>query len=136
MINLNIGNMANQNRQEQDDAVKYAQQANQEKSTVKLDPPVQETLPAQEAIPAQETAPIKTRSKGRPCADESKGKKRDYCKTINIAVPKDTLEAVNTFALPGRGLNLTDYINVLIKKDLEKNISKYYKIVEDTSKFD
>lgn len=76
-----------------------------------------------------------SRSKGRPCKDESKGKKRDYCKTINIAVPKDKLEQVNEYALNGRGLNLTEYINLLIEQDLEKNLTEYKKEIKREPKF-
>lgn len=69
----------------------------------------------------------KARGKGRPCIDESKGKKKDYCKTINIAVPEEVLEQVKDYALQGRRLNLTEYINLLIKNDLEKNFENYKK---------
>lgn len=72
--------------------------------------------------------PIKT--KGRPVKDTTKGKKRDYCKTINIAVPKDTIELMNEFALNARGISLTDYINLLITQDLEKNLDAYKKEVK------
>lgn len=76
------------------------------------------------------------RGKGRPCIDESKGKKRDYCKTINIAVPMDKMELVNEYALQGRGVNLTEYINILIEKDLEKNLAKYKKEINRAVDFD
>lgn len=76
------------------------------------------------------------RKKGRPCIDETKGKKRNYCKTINIAVPKDKIDLVNEYALNGRGLNLTEYINFLIEQDLERNLSKYKKEIARTIKFD
>lgn len=76
------------------------------------------------------------RRKGRPCIDEEKGKKRDYCKTINIAVPKDKIDLVNEYALNGRGLNLTEYINLLIEQDLERNLKKYKKEIERTIDFD
>ena len=77
-----------------------------------------------------------TRGKGRPCIDESKGKKRDYCKTINIAVDSEKMEQVKEYALQGRGLNLTEYINLLIAKDLEKNLEKYKKEIKRTVDFD
>ena len=76
------------------------------------------------------------RRKGRPCIDEEKGKKRDYCKTINIAVPKDKIDLVNEYALNGRGLNLTEYINLLIEQDLERNLKKNKKEIERTIDFD
>lgn len=76
------------------------------------------------------------RKKGRPCIDETKGKKRNYCKTINIAVPKDKIDLVNEYALNGRGLNLTEYINFLIEQDLNRNLKKYKKEIERTIDFD
>lgn len=77
--------------------------------------------------------PIKT--KGRPVKDTTKGKKRDYCKTINIAVPKDVIDDVNDLALVARGLTLTDYINLLITQDLKKNREEYKNEVARTPKF-
>lgn len=80
--------------------------------------------------------PEEKRGKGRPCIDETKGKKRDYCKTINIAVDSKKMEQVREYALQGRGLNLTEYINLLITKDLEKNLEKYKKEIKRTVDFD
>lgn len=77
-----------------------------------------------------------TATKGRPLKDESKGKKRDYCKTINIAVPKDVIEEVNGLAIVARGMNLTDYVNLLITNDLEKNRDKYRKTLSQKNDFD
>lgn len=73
---------------------------------------------------------------GRPCIDENKGKKRDYCKTINIAVPKEIIDQVNQYALPGRKISLTEYINILIVNDLEKNLDKYGKEIKRAVNFD
>ena len=64
---------------------------------------------AQTPKPKETAAAAK--SKGRPLKDEAKGKKRDYCKTINIAVPKEVLEEVTGLATAARGINLTDYVN-------------------------
>lgn len=75
--------------------------------------------------PKKKTVSEETRGKGRPCIDESKGKKRDYCKTINIAVDSEKIEQVKEYALQGRGLNLTQYINLLIENDMKKNLEKY-----------
>lgn len=75
-------------------------------------------------------------AKGRPLKDETKGKKRDYCKTINIAVPKEILEEVNGLAIVARGMNLTDYVNLLITNDLEKNRDKYRKTLSQKNDFD
>lgn len=76
------------------------------------------------------------RKVGRPVIDESKGKKRDYCKTINIAVPKDKLKLVNEYGLVARSLSLTDYINLLIEQDLEKNLENYKKEIKRIVNFD
>lgn len=85
--------------------------------------------------PVQKAKPVE-RKKGRPCIDETKGKKRNYCKTINIAVPKDKIDLVNEYALNGRGLNLTEYINFLIEQDLDRNLAKYKKEIARTIDFD
>ncbi len=84
--------------------------------------------------PARAAEPV--RAKGRPVKDESKGKKKDYCKTINIAVPKDNLEQISEFATAARGISLTDYVNLLIAQDLEKNLSKYKKEINRHPDFD
>ena len=63
--------------------------------------------------------------KGRPLKDKSRGKIREYCKTINVAVPNEIIKEVNELSLPARGISLTDYVNILITKDLEKNREKY-----------
>ena len=82
------------------------------------------------------TKATKSKAKGRPLKDESKGKKRDYCKTINIAVPKEVLEEVSGLATAARGMNLTDYVNLLIKNDLDKNRAKYRKNLSQKDDFD
>jgi hypothetical protein len=86
---------------------------------------------APRAAASKSTAP-----KGRPLKDASKGKKRDYCKTINIAVPNEVIEEVNELAIKARGINLTDYINLLIANDLEKNRDKYKKSLSQKNNFD
>lgn len=68
---------------------------------------------------------LKGSSKGRPIQDASRGRKREYCKTINIAVPKEVLEELNELAMKARGVTLTEYVNLLIVHDLEKNRDKY-----------
>ena len=81
--------------------------------------------------------PTTTKGKqGRPCIDETKGKKKDYCKTINIAVPKEVLDKINTYALEVRGVNLTEYINLLIDQDLDRNLEKYKKELKRNVTFD
>lgn len=73
---------------------------------------------------------------GRPLKNPDKGRKREWCKTINIAVPKETIEQVNQYALLGRGMNLTEYVNTLIEADLDKNIVKYQEIIDQSFDFD
>ena len=90
--------------------------------------------PKTTVAPAKAAEPV--RAKGRPVKDEAKGKKRDYCKTINIAVPKDTLEQISEFAMAARGISLTDYVNLLIAQDLEKNLAKYKKEINRHPDFD
>lgn len=71
-----------------------------------------------------------SKSKGRPVKDPSRGKKRDYCKTINIAVPKELMKKVESLALPARTMTLTDYVVFLIKKDTEANTKVYKQFLE------
>lgn len=73
---------------------------------------------------------------GRPCIDKSKGKKKNYCKTINIAVPKEDIDKIQEYALNARGINLTEYINLLIEQDLKKNLTKYKKEINRDKNFD
>ena len=73
---------------------------------------------------------------GRPCIDKSKGKKKNYCKTINIAVPKEDINKIQEYALNARGINLTEYINLLIEQDLKKNLTKYKKEINRDKNFD
>ena len=72
---------------------------------------------------------------GRPVKNELKGHKREYCKTINIAVDKEVLEEVYNVALPARGFNLTDYVNDLIRKDLRENKKGYKQLLEAQKAF-
>lgn len=79
---------------------------------------------------------VKKSKKGRPCIDIEKGKKRNYCKTINIAVPKEDIDKIQMYALNARGVNLTEYINILIEQDLKKNLTKYKKEINRDKNFD
>lgn len=64
---------------------------------------------------------------GRPPIDPDKGKKKEYTKTVNIAIPLDTLERMQ-IAKARYNNNLTEYINKLIEKDLAENFDKYQEI--------
>lgn len=76
-------------------------------------------------------APEETTKKevGRPTLDPTGKKKKDYCKTVNIAIPLDTLEKIQ-IAKVKYGDNLTKYINALIEKDLEANYESYKNIYD------
>ena len=50
--------------------------------------------------------------------------KREYEKTINIAIPVSTLEKMNVAKLK-YGNNLTKYVNRVIQKDLEAHYDEY-----------
>ena len=66
---------------------------------------------------------------GRPPLDPDGKKKKDYTKTVNIAIPLDTLEKIQ-IAKVKYGDNLTKYINALIEKDLETNFESYKTIYD------
>lgn len=61
---------------------------------------------------------------GRPPLDPDGKKKKEYTKTVNIAIPLDTLEKIQ-IAKVKYSDNLTKYINALIEKDLEDNFETY-----------
>lgn len=66
---------------------------------------------------------------GRPPLDPEGKKKKDYTKTVNIAIPLETLEKIQ-IAKVKYGDNLTKYINALIEKDLEANFEAYKTIYD------
>ena len=104
----------------------------------KIEKPVTETKPVVKEEPA---APKKAESKpevvkkskaaskpgkqGRKCKDETRGAKKNYCRTINILVPEENFEALSLAADVKCKGNKTDYINMLIQKDAEENGDKY-----------
>lgn len=106
-----------------------------DKLAAKSNPRTMVTTQPKQTVKAAPKA-AEPKAKGRPLKDETKGKKRDYCKTINIAVPKDVLEEVTGLATAARGMNLTDYVNLLIKNDLDKNRAKYRKNLSQKDDFD
>lgn len=83
--------------------------------------------PAPETQTKKETK--EKRKPGRPVEDESKGNKRDYTKTVNIAIPLETLEKIKIAKVKYKD-NLTLYINTLIEKDLEANFETYQTIYD------
>lgn len=54
--------------------------------------------------------------------------KTEETKTINIAVPVSVLEKLNMIK-KCYGNNLTEYINILIEKDIEVNYEKYEQVL-------
>ena len=97
------------------------------KSMMKSNPRAIKTAEHTE-VPAQvEATPKKT--VGRPPLDPDGKKKKDYTKTVNIAIPLDTLEKIQ-IAKVKYGDNLTKYINALIEKDLEANFEAYKTIYD------
>lgn len=87
------------------------------KSMIKSNP--RSIKPVEEPI-----KPVDKKSVGRPPLDPDGRKKKEYTKTINVAVPLDTLEKIQ-IAKVKYGDNLTKYINTLIEKDLEANYETY-----------
>ena len=107
------------------------------KSMMKSNPrAVRSTEPTEAApVPATTTAPVETEEAvtkkpvGRPPLDPDGKKKKDYTKTVNIAIPLDTLDKIQ-IAKVKYGDNLTKYINALIEKDLEANFESYQAIYD------
>lgn len=60
---------------------------------------------------------------GRPTID-GRGTKRDIYKYVNVALSPETFKAAK-IAHKARDLTMTEYINMLIDQDLEKNGSLY-----------
>jgi post-segregation antitoxin (ccd killing protein) len=74
------------------------------------------------------------RKPGRPTIDGSGRKKKDYTKTINVAVPLDLLEKADV-AKVCYSNNLTEYINKLIERDIETNYDSYKRIADSLNSF-
>lgn len=97
------------------------------KSKMKNDPrAVKKVEPTTEVKAPEEQEKKKV---GRKPLDPDGRKKKEYTKTINIAIPLETLEKVNIAKLK-YGDNLTKYINALIEKDLEVNFEAYQTIYD------
>lgn len=67
--------------------------------------------------------PTKEKKVGRPKI------KTEPTKTINIAVPVSVMEQVEIAKCKYHD-NLTEYVNAVIKADLEKNMTDYQKLYE------
>ena len=84
-----------------------------------------------ENTPEPNVTKVETQKKqvGRPPLDPDGKKKKDYTKTVNVAIPLDTLEKIQ-IAKVKYGDNLTKYINAIIEKDLEANFESYKTIYD------
>lgn len=78
--------------------------------------------------------PVEGKKRGRPTLDDSGRKKKDYTKTINIAVPIDLLEKADVAKICYSN-NLTEYLNKLIEKDIEANYERYKQIADSLNSF-
>lgn len=78
--------------------------------------------------------PKKKGKAGRKPIDPSGKKKKDYTKTINIAIPLDMMEKVNV-AKVCYDNNVTTYINKLVEKDIAANYDNYKHIADSLNIF-
>jgi uncharacterized protein (DUF4415 family) len=69
------------------------------------------------------------RKQGRPPKDPTGRLKRDYTEKVNIAIDKDVMEKVRLASRCHAG-TITDYVNALIKKDLDANFDTYQKMID------
>lgn len=93
--------------------------------------PVKNDIRAKASSVSSEDVPIpvkKVNKGGRPTLVEGK-RKKEYCKTINVAIPTDLLARMEV-AKAFHQNNLTKYINDLIEEDLKRNESKYQQFAE------
>ena len=94
-----------------------------------------ETQKKDEPKKRDDLEPSKIKRKvGRPPIDPSGKKKKDYTKTINIAVPLDVYEKLDVVKIC-YGNNLTQYINKLIEKDIEANYDNYKNIANSLNQY-
>jgi predicted DNA-binding protein len=101
----------------------------------KLSGTTQVTIPDEKSQAAETVRKtVEKRKPGRPPVDPSGRKKKDYTKTINIAVPIELLDKLNTVKIC-YGNNLTQYINKLIEKDIEANYEDYKHIADSLNSF-
>lgn len=134
MPDLNIRALAEESKQEMEEIIKSPTKKTKNNSST-----TQKTAKSNKPknnIPKKEEPQKIKRGQGRPVIDESKGKKSDYCKILNIQVPEETIKNIQEYALPARGLNMTEYINILIEKDMKKNTEKYKDKISGKDIFD
>lgn len=96
----------------------FKQEPNFRLGNNKQDSDIKETTPFQNKIKEENTKP----KVGRPKI------KTEETKTINIAVPVSILEKLNMIK-KCYGNNLTEYINILIEKDIAVNYEKYEQVL-------
>lgn len=91
------------------------------------------TVPAADpepvAIPVA-VAPVQKKKPGRPKTKDVK----NTCKFVNVAVPTELLEKWDDIKVV-HGSNLTDYITMLLKIDLEANYDNYKALAESLGKY-
>lgn len=100
-----------------------------EKEVLKVPDPKPEKPKEQSEAPAKEK-----KKSGRPTEDPTGKKKKDRCKTVNIAIYKEMFEKID-IAKASYGNNLTEYINALILRDLAENFEEYKRLYDLTHKF-
>ena len=112
------------------------------KAASKKNPVVKKAAPAKKsaAKPKAEakTAPVKAAPNPAPVkiavAEKPKNKggrpktRTEEVKILNIAIPLSVYNNMNDHAVALFGNNMTEYINSLIKKDLDINLDNYKKI--------
>lgn len=74
------------------------------------------------------------RKVGRPTIDASGKKKKDYTKTVNIAIPLDLFEKIE-IAKVCYGNSLTEYFNFIAMKDITENLEEYKEFADRLNKF-
>ena len=90
---------------------------------LKKNPQAVKVEPQKEDNPKQVEPDKEKKPVGRPKI------KTEPTKTINIAVPVSVMEQVEIAKCKYHD-NLTEYVNAVIKADLEKNMSNYQKLYE------
>lgn len=77
---------------------------------------------AEEVVPVA-SEPVKNKG-GRPKT------RTEAVKIANIAIPESVYGEMSEYALAIYNGNMTEYINTLIRKDLQKNLKKYKEVVD------
>ena len=129
---------------EKDDVIKTAEDAPAKKTTRKSKPAPKKKVSS--APPKAKKSSAKASSRSIPkkkiekavsaAIEPVKNKggrpktRTEPVKIANIAIPESVYSKVSDYALSIYNSNLTEYINALIRKDLEKNLKKYKEVVE------